>query len=135
MRYNPLQRRGESRGEDERDRQERKRKSECEDEKGGNVCGGVCTCTFNRLITCIPKSGKPRRHAARARVQNSNYAIIVTRGAMRVCTSCTPPRRAVDAPRISPLANKRCIRGILATRRGIDRAKVRFNCSYGITQL
>lgn len=47
--------------------EERKREGERgEGEERGNVCGGVCTCTFNRLITCIPKSGKPRRHAARA---------------------------------------------------------------------
>lgn len=45
---------GEERGGEEEWKGERD-----EDEKGGNVCGGVCTCTFNRLITYIPKSGKP----------------------------------------------------------------------------
>lgn len=43
----------------------------------------LCTCMFNRLITYIPKSGKPPLHAsthARMHVtqaQNSNYANIV----------------------------------------------------------
>lgn len=32
-------------------------------ENGEEMFAEVRTCTFNRLITCVPKSGKPPRHA------------------------------------------------------------------------
>jgi len=67
------------------------------DGTGEEMFAEVCTCTFNRLITCIPKSGKPLRHArARTRARGCkilNYAIIVAR------------RLYVVASRISPLAS------------------------------
>ena len=86
-------------------------------------------CVLVRLIGSLPASRSQVNHGGTplARVQNSNYAIIVTRCvyARRVRRRRATPRHAIDAPRISPLANKHCIHCILATRRGIDRAKVR----------
>jgi len=69
-------------------------------------------CALVRLIGSLPASRSQvnRGGTPLARVQNSNYADYCC--TMRVCTSYS----AVDAPRISPLANKRCVRGIHSQR-------------------
>ena len=70
-------------------------------------------CVLVRLIGSLPASRSQvnRGGTPLARVQNSNYAIIVTRCvyARRVRRRRATPRHAVDAPRISPLANKHAV--------------------------